>query len=256
MTDFNQSNFWCAATGMPKGVFAGQTVSIVDVTQPIVEPYLQQNLALHVKDNAAQVQHNRAQLLQQLQPYGAKQLSWLNQTHSTTVYVVDDVPRLQLQDGDGLVTQQQGIGLVMMTADCLPIVVSNAAGTEVACIHAGWRGLVDGVIEATINTMQSQPSVAWIGAAISQANFEVGAEVKARFENISPSFAEDFIAKPNDKYLADLYAIATKKLNALGVQQVTGADRCSYAETDKFYSYRRHPQTGRMATFVFISASC
>lgn len=252
---FEQSNFWYAATGMPKGIFAGQTVSIVDNQAPVIEPYLQQNLALHVQDDAARVQQNRAQLLQQLQRYGAKQLSWLNQTHSTTVYTVDAVPQLQLQDGDGLVTQHKGIGLVMMTADCLPIVVSNAEGTEVACLHAGWRGLADGIIEATLAKMQSQASFAWIGAAISQPNFEVGTEVKARFESLSAEFSEDFIAKPNGKFLADLYAIATKKLKALGVQHVTGADRCSYAEKDKFYSYRRHVQTGRMATFVFISAN-
>lgn len=253
---FVQSDFWQAASGLPKGVFAGQTLSIVDPTQPIVEPYLQQNLALHVGDDATQVQKNRTRLLQQLQSYGATQLIWLNQTHSRIAHEITDKIQLELLDGDGLVTEQKGIGLVMMTADCLPIVVSNQTGSEVACIHAGWRGLADGIIEATVAKMKTQPSYAWIGAAISQPNFEVGAEVKAHFEGISAAFTEDFIAKDNGKYLGDLYAIATKKLTALGVQQVSGADRCSYEEVDKFYSFRRHSQTGRMATFVFISSNC
>lgn len=256
MTEFAQSQFWHAASGMPKAVFAGQSVSVVDKHQPRHLPYLQQNLALHVADDAQAVQLNRMQLLTQLKPFGAQRLSWLNQTHSTDVYVETAVPTLTLRDGDGLVTTEQGVALVMMTADCLPIVVSNEQGTEVACLHAGWRGLANGVVEATIAQMQSKASYAWIGAAISQENFEVGAEVKAQFEQLSADFADDFKAKSNGKYLADLYAIATKKLQALGVGQVFGADLCSYADQERFYSYRRNAQTGRMATFVFISASC
>lgn len=256
MTDFHQSKLWHAASGMPKGIFAGQTVSIVDPQQAQQLPYLQQNLALHVGDDAQQVQANRARLLQVLKPYGVSRLCWLNQTHSTTAYVVDQAPTLSLRDGDGLLTSEKGVGLVMMTADCLPIVVADADGKEVACIHAGWRGLADGVIEATLAKMKTQPTIAWIGVAISQKNFEVGAEVKARFGALDEAFNDAFIAKDNGKYHADLYAIATQKLLALGVITVTGADQCSYEDSARFYSYRRNSQTGRMATFVFISANC
>ena len=253
MKDFSHSLYWYAAQGMPMGVYAGQTRSIVDTAQAITLPYLQQNLALHVKDDAQSVQHNRMRLLQQLKPYGAKRFAWLNQTHSTTVYTETAQPVLHLRDGDGLVTCEKGVALMMMTADCLPIVIANADGSEVACAHAGWRGLADGVLEATAAKMQTEPCYAWIGAAISQPNFEVGAEVKAKFESLRADFSEQFEAKANDKYLADLYAIATKKLQALGVKHITGADRCSYAENDVFYSYRRSATTGRMATFVFIA---
>ena len=256
MTDFNQSRFWHAAIGMPKGIFAGQTLSIVDSEDVHELPFLQQNLALHVGDDSQHVQQNRSHLLQALKPFGVNRLVWLNQTHSTIAHVVEQTPVLTLKDGDGLVTSQKGIGLVMMTADCLPIVVSNDDGSEVACIHAGWRGLADGIIEATVAKMNTQPSHAWIGAAISQKNFEVGPEVKARFVELNAEFANAFIEKDNGKYLADLYKLATLKLKALGVEQVTGADQCSYDDAEKFYSYRRAATTGRMATFVFISANC
>ncbi len=250
---FNQQPYWQAATGLPQQVFAGQTLAIVAPEQEIPQPYLQQNFALHVGDDAQAVQHRRSQLLQQLQPFGLERLQWLNQTHSTVAYPIDDMLSLTLQDGDGLVTQQQGVALMMMTADCLPIVVSNAQGSEVACLHAGWRGLANGIIEATIAKMQTSASVAWMGAAISQTHFEVGSEVKDAFISQHTAFADYFIAKENGKYLADLYAIARYKLKALGVESVSGGERCSYAESDKFYSYRRHAITGRMATFVFIA---
>lgn len=257
--DFQHSPYWQAANGLPDHIFAGQTLAIVDKIQnsfqsEAVQHFGQQNLGLHVGDDAQAVQHRRIELLQHLQPFGAKRLQWLNQTHSTTAYVVDDRLILTLLDGDGLVTKAEGVALMMMTADCLPIVVSNAQGTEIACLHAGWRGLANGIIEATLAKMQTQPVYAWIGAAISQANFEVGAEVKAAFVSQNSDFENDFIARENGKYLADLYAIATKKLQALGITSVTGGDRCSYAETDSFYSYRRQAKTGRMATFIFISA--
>ncbi|KAA8732818.1 peptidoglycan editing factor PgeF [Acinetobacter qingfengensis] len=245
---------WHQAQGLPKDIFAGQTLAIIDSEQTQQQPYLQFNLGLHVGDSASQVQKRRIALLKALQPYGVTRLQWLNQTHSTTAYLVDDQIEATLLDGDGLVTQQKGVALMMMTADCLPIVVSNAQGTEIACLHAGWRGLANGIIEATLAKMQTQPVYAWIGAAISQANFEVGAEVKAAFVSQNSDFENDFIARQNGKYLADLYAIATKKLQALGITSVTGGDRCSYAETDSFYSYRRQAKTGRMATFIFISA--
>ncbi|OUY05740.1 peptidoglycan editing factor PgeF [Acinetobacter populi] len=258
-SDFFQSQYWQAATGLPDHIYAGQTLAIVEKIQnssqaSVVQDFGQQNLGLHVGDVAEAVQHRRIALLKHLQPFGAKRLQWLNQTHSTTAYIVDDRPVLTLLDGDGLVTQSKGVALMMMTADCLPIVVSNAQGTEIACLHAGWRGLANGIIESTLGKMQTQPAYAWIGAAISQPNFEVGAEVKAAFVDQNSDFEADFLARENGKYLADLYGIARKKLKALGIGSVTGGDRCSYAEDQYFYSYRRHAQTGRMATFIFISA--
>lgn len=256
MTD---SNLWLTAKGLPNNVYAGQTVSVIDPLTNNVSPYLhpsylQQNLALHVGDDARQVQRNRFHLLNALQSFGATQLHWLSQTHSTIAHRVDSVINLQLLEGDGLVTSEQGVALMMMTADCLPIVLSNADGTEVACLHAGWRGLANGIVETTVKQMKSQPSFAWMGAAISQQHFEVGAEVKATFVQENADFETDFISQSNGKFLADLYSIARKKLTVLGVKKVSGGEHCTFAEADKFYSYRRNSMTGRMATFIFIRA--
>lgn len=253
MTD---SNLWLTAQGLPSTIYAGQTLSMIDASMDQVQPYLQFNLALHVGDDAAQVQQNRSHLLNALAPLGAIALHWLSQTHSIIAHRIDaninNNITPQLLEGDGLVTSEHGAVLMMMTADCLPIVLSNADGTEVACLHAGWRGLANGIIEATVKRMHSQPTHAWLGAAISQQHFEVGAEVKATFVQENADFESDFLAQADGKFLADLYSIARKKLTALGVSHVSGGTHCTYAEVDKFYSYRRQAVTGRMATFIFI----
>jgi YfiH family protein len=142
---------------------------------------------------------------------------------------------------------------MMMTADCLPVVLGNAEGTEVANLHAGWRGLANGIIENTVAQMQSQPEWAWLGAAISQPCFEVGAEVKAAFCEKYTELEFAFISGQTEgKYLADLYAIARFILNRLGVQNVLGGNQCSFQQTTDYFSYRRDSKTGRMATFVFM----
>ncbi|MFC3902816.1 conserved hypothetical protein [Acinetobacter marinus] len=248
----SDTNLWLTAEGLPSNVYAGQTLSIINASMDQVQPYLQFNLALHVGDDAAQVQQNRHHLLSALAPLGATTLHWLSQTHSIIAHRIDANITPQLLEGDGLVTSEHGAVLMMMTADCLPIVLSNADGTEVACLHAGWRGLANGIIEATVKKMKSQPTHAWMGAAISQQHFEVGAEVKATFVQENADFENDFLAQADGKFLADLYNIARKKLNALGVDNVSGGTQCTYAEVDKFYSYRRQSITGRMATFIFI----
>lgn len=249
---FAQQPLWIAATGLPANVYAGQTLAIVDAAAAQLAPYLQFNLALHVGDQPQAVQARRMQFLAALAPYGGKSLHWLNQTHSTEVLSVDQPLSTQLYAADGLLTQQKGQVLMIMTADCLPIVLCNAAGDEVACLHAGWRGLAAGIIEAGIDKMHSAASHAWIGAAISQAHFEVGDEVRACFVALDADFADDFKPLAAGKYLADLVSIASKKLARSGVQHISGGHRCSYAEPE-FYSYRQQSITGRMASFVFIA---
>ena len=124
-----------------------------------------------------------------------------------------------------------------------------------ANLHAGWRGLANGIIENTIAEMQSAPTWAWLGAAISQPRFEVGAEVKQAFCDKYPELGTAFIdGQQSGKYFADLYAIARYILQQHGVATVLGGDQCSYSQADQYYSYRRQPRTGRMATFVFMQA--
>ena len=240
--------------GLPQGVYVGQTQ--IEHPQSIVtanENLSGFNLALHVKDDALRVQQHRMILLNEWSAFGVDKMTWLTQTHSSTCYTVNEQIPFNALEGDALVTQRKGHALMMMTADCLPVVLGNADGTEVANLHAGWRGLVNGIVENTVNEMQSPPTWAWLGAAISQPCFEVGAEVKAAFCQKYPALESAFIAgKTEDKFQADLYAIARFILQRLGVKTVLGGDQCSYLQDQDYFSYRRNAQTGRMASFVFM----
>lgn len=240
--------------GLPKGVFVGQTRIENAQTIATSDNHLAGfNLALHVNDDAQRVQQHRIILLNQLSEFSVDKITWMTQTHSTICHTINEqIPFIALE-GDGLVTQRQGHALMMMTADCLPIVLGNSEGTEVANLHAGWRGLANGIIENTVTEMQSQPTWAWLGAAISQPCFEVGAEVKAAFCGKHPELESAFIAgQVEGKYQADLYAIARFILNRFGVETILGGNQCSYQQDKDYFSYRRDPKTGRMATFVFM----
>ena len=240
--------------GLPTGVYVGQT----RVQHPAALLAQQDelngfNLALHVQDDPARVQRHRMALLQELSQYGVDKLTWMNQTHSTLCHTINEQMSFTALNGDGLITQRRQHALLMMTADCLPVVLGDAAGIEVANLHAGWRGLAEGIVENTIAAMQTKPTWAWLGAAISQPCFEVGAEVKDIFCQKYPALNDAFVngAQPG-KYHADLYAIARYILQQQGIEQVLGGDQCTYRQPEQFYSYRRHAKTGRMATFVFM----
>ncbi len=150
-------------------------------------------------------------------------MTWMTQTHSTICHTVNEQIPFTALIGDGLITQTKGHALMMMTADCLPVVLGNAEGTEIANLHAGWRGLAGGIIENTVAAMQSPPTWAWLGAAISQPCFEIGAEVKTAFCSKYPELETAFIdgVAPN-KFHADLYAIARFILQRRGVEKVLG----------------------------------
>lgn len=240
--------------GLPAGVFVGQTRIVNDQTIATSNINLAGfNLALHVNDDAQRVQQHRMVLLNQLSKFGVNKLTWLTQTHSTICHTVNEQILFNASEGDGLVTRRKGHALMMMTADCLPVVLGNAEGTEVANLHAGWRGLANGIIENTVAEMQSLPTWAWLGAAISQPCFEVGAEVRAAFCDKYSELESAFIdGKVEGKYLADLYAIARFILKRLGVETVIGGDQCSYQQAEDYFSHRRNSKTGRMATFVFM----
>ena len=240
--------------GLPQGVYVGQTQiqhpQMIATKNPHLTGF---NLALHVQDEAQRVQQHRMILLNELSSYGVDKITWLTQTHSTICHTINEQVPFQALEGDGLVTQRKGHALMMMTADCLPVVLGNAEGTEIANLHAGWRGLAQGIIENSIATMTTQPTWAWLGAAISQPCFEVGAEVKTAFCEKYPELNKAFIqGQVEGKYLADLYAIATYILNRSGVATVLGGNQCSYVQAQEYFSYRRDAQTGRMATFVFM----
>ncbi|WP_089603786.1 peptidoglycan editing factor PgeF [Acinetobacter piscicola] len=241
--------------GLPQGVFVGQThiqhPKALASEQSELDGF---NLALHVNDDPQRVQSHRMTLLDEFAEFGVNKITWMTQTHSTICHTINEEIPLVALIGDGLVTQKKGHALMMMTADCLPVVLGNADGSEVANLHAGWRGLAGGIVENTIAEMRSKPTWAWLGAAISQPCFEVETEVKdafcSKYAVLATAFQE---GEQAGKYYADLYAIARFILNQQGVATVLGGDQCSYRQEQDYYSYRRHAKTGRMATFVFMA---
>ncbi len=212
--------------------------------------YASLNLATHVQDSAQAVAQNRLLLRRQLQLPTEPQ--WLEQTHSTRVIDLDHDNNRQ---GDAALTRQPGRVAVVMTADCLPVLFINRQGTEVAAAHAGWRGLLNGVLEQTLDAMQSDPQhiSAWLGPAIGPQHFEVGAEVRAAFIEQDAQARECFRQNRPDHYLADLYQLARLRLKKHGVNAISGGEYCTYAESERFFSYRREPITGRQASLIWIS---
>jgi len=209
--------------------------------------YASLNLGDHVKDHPQHVAANR----QLLSAYLPSEPVWLNQVHG--VRVIDAALSSCLESADASFTGRKQVVCVTMTADCLPVLLCDQAGTAVAAIHAGWRSLCDGVIEATVNGMpvQADQLMAWLGPAIGPEAFEVGAEVRAQFV-AQDAQAELAFQPKGDKWLGDLYAIARQRLQTLGITQVYGGGRCTFNEPETFFSYRRDGDTGRMGCFIWL----
>ncbi len=212
-------------------------------------PYHGNNLGLHVGDKDEHVLANRNELRQFLQlpvePF------WLEQTHSTVCVEIDiDSNR----DADAAITRVPLKPLVILTADCLPITVCNTNGSEVAAIHAGWKGLFNGIIENTLSKMHSNPQdlMAWIGPAICQQCYEVGSEVFDAFTNKYPITKNAFSPK-NNKWLANLPKMAEEILNKNGISDVFQSNLCTFELKNEFFSYRREQQTGRIGTLIWIN---
>ncbi len=209
--------------------------------------YASLNLGDHVKDHPQHVAANR-QLLSGFMP---SEPVWLNQVHG--VRVIDAALSSCLESADASFAARKQVVCVTMTADCLPVLLCDQSGTVVAAIHAGWRSLCDGVIEATVNAMPVQASqlMAWLGPAIGPEAFEVGGEVRAQF--IAQDAQAELAFNPKgDKWLGDIYAIARQRLQTLGIAQVYGGGRCTYNEPETFFSYRRDGDTGRMGCFIWL----
>ncbi len=230
----------------PRRVRALQTTRSGGVS---VAPYHSLNLGGHVGDVALNVARNRI-LLNTLLP---SEPVWLEQVHGTRVANADHANCREI--ADACIATQRGAVCVVMTADCLPILLCDAAGTVVGAAHAGWKGLAAGVIEATVQAMQVAPQnlLAWLGPAISQTAFAVGAEVRTQFVAAHSEAASAFIpVEEEGKFHADLYALARLRLQAMGITQIYGGEHCTYTESDKFFSYRRDGVTGRMGTFIWL----
>ncbi|ASQ45684.1 peptidoglycan editing factor PgeF [Legionella clemsonensis] len=212
-------------------------------------PFDKNNLALHVGDNSIDVILNRQQLRNDCKLINEP--VWLDQTHSNLPVLVEEESN---READAAITRMPYQPLAIMTADCLPILLCNLEGNEVAAVHAGWRGLVNGIIENTLHKMQSSPAqlMAWIGPAICQTCFEVGNEVLQIFQNHYPDSAQNFYSQ-GEKWHANLPRIAEQILNNLGVLAVYQSNICTFEQKNDFYSYRRESQTGRMATLIWFN---
>ncbi len=214
-------------------------------------PYASLNLGQHVGDDPAAVAENRARLRACLpaEPF------WLNQVHGIGVQeTCTDAPDVP-PDADAGFTRQPGVVCAVMTADCLPVLMTDRSGSVVAAAHAGWRGLCNGIIEATIARMAVPASdiLAWLGPAIGPDAFEVGPEVRGAFMAHDLAAASAFAAIPDGKYLADIYLLARQRLNACGVTEVHGGDACTVTERERYFSYRRDGRTGRMASLIWLA---
>lgn len=237
----------------------GQKVQALTTTRQggvSLPPYASLNLANHVDDQPEAVAHNRA-ILQQA--FAADlEWAWLNQQHTTHVVHFNQAC-LQSSVADVVWSDLPNQVCAVMTADCLPILLTNQAASLVAAVHAGWRGLADGIIPKTLEALPEQPQnlIAWIGPAISQAVFEVGQEVVDAFLVQSPDLSCFFVENPAapSKFFADLPGIAQDQLKRLGVERVSLSGRCSYGDATDFFSYRRDGQTGRMVSAIWLKGT-
>jgi hypothetical protein len=204
-----------------------------------------------VGDDPGRVALNRARVREQLD-LPAEPL-WLRQVHGCEVAQASEGPAGCT--ADAAVARGPGQVCAVMTADCLPVLLCDRRGRAVAAVHAGWRGLAAGVVEEAVAALGTGPDqvLAWLGPAIGPDAFEVGPEVRDRFLASDREAAKAFRPGAGDRWLADLYTLARRRLDAVGVQAVYGGGFCTYSEADRFFSYRRDGSTGRMASLIWLA---
>lgn len=253
----NKSDFIVPNWPAPANVHALQTKRNGGYS---LAPFSSLNFGSHVNDNSMHVAQNR-QLLSQFLP---SEPVWLNQVHG--IEVADAANTDCVPDADASFSTQKNVVCVTMTADCLPVLLCDKAGSVVVAVHAGWRGLCDGILEASVyeacTAAQIMPVdlMAWLGPAIGPNAFEVGAEVRAQFVEKDKNAASAFTAVNKilgDKFLANIYQLATQRLNNVGVTAIYGGghgeDFCTFTDKEHFFSYRRDGDTGRMATLIWLA---
>jgi polyphenol oxidase len=228
----------------PANVHAATTLRTGGVSQA---EFASLNPATHVGDKPDKVSQNR-QIIKTMLGLPSEPV-WLNQTHSNRAVKVeiDGIPA----QADASYTDQPGVVCAVMTADCLPVLVCSEDGKEIAAIHAGWRGLLDGIIDNTITALKNKDLLIWLGPAIGPSCFEVGDEVRAAYLEKSTQNAAAFKPLSQGKWLADIYQLARINLAALDIGKVYGGGFCTVTDYQKFYSYRRDKVTGRMATLIW-----
>ena len=249
MTISNDPSWFTPNWPIPLSVRCLTTTRHVGASQG---PYASFNLGDHVGDNPQAVAANRAKVAAKV---GSEPV-WLKQVHGTRVINAAEFARSGMSpEADAAIARRERVVCAVMTADCLPVLLCDKAGTVVAAAHAGWRGLLDGVLEATIQAMgtPSRNLLAWLGPAIGSQAFEVGEEVRDAFVAVSTEAASAFQAKGQGKWLCDIYELARQRLAGSGVEKVFGDGFCTVSDKERFFSYRRDGQTGRMATMIWLA---
>jgi YfiH family protein len=229
----------------PARVHACATTRIGGVSEP---PWDALNLGAHVGDDPAKVRENRRRLVEKLDL--PSEPRWLDQVHGTRVQLPGDSDAC----ADAAYTEKTDDVCVVMTADCLPVLLTTARGDAVAAAHAGWRGLLDGVLEQTVQQFAApaEEILAWLGPAIGPTAFEVGDEVRDAFVSVDAGTAAAFVANRSGHWLAGLYGLARRRLRAAGVERIYGGHWCTHRDGRRFFSYRRNGRTGRMASLIWI----
>lgn len=209
------------------------------------------NLADHVDDNIEHVKQNRRLLSQSL---NIEEPVWLKQVHG--VQVADVATAQHHAEADAIISTVTDRVCAVLTADCLPLLFCNEAGTKVAAAHAGWRGLANGVIENTVDLLQENNKniMVWLGPAIGPACFEVGRDVYDAFVSDDETASSAFTQTDNKHFLADIYSLARLRLKRLGIEKVYGGGLCTYTDEERFYSFRKNKITGRMASMIWMSS--
>jgi YfiH family protein len=241
-----RETFIAADWPAPVGIIAGTTLRSGGVSS---EPFATLNLGALVGDDNDSVSENRQRFLATCGPLSNP--LWLRQVHGTAVALEPEYGTIP--EADASYSGSAGATCVVLTADCLPVLLTTTEGSEIGAAHAGWRGLLAGVLEATVNAFNTPPEhlLAWLGPAISQAAFEVGSEVRSAYLDDDPATGHFFAPNSRGRWQADLYGLARHRLGRIGVTRVTGGDYCTYNEPQRFFSYRRDGQGGRMASFIY-----
>jgi hypothetical protein len=216
------------------------------------KPFDRFNLGLKCGDDVGLARENRRRLRAGL----PAEPIWLQQVHGVRVLTADGASKGGAEEpiADASVTRTPGVVLAVLTADCLPALFCNRAGTEVGAAHAGWRGLAAGVLEATVASMNSLPEelMVWLGPAAGPQAYEIGEEVFKAFVERDAGAAAAFVPTRPQHWRVDLYALARRRLAAVGVEQVLGGDICSISDAARFYSHRRDGRSGRMASLIWF----
>lgn len=251
--DVASVGFLAADWPAPPGIFAGTTTRWGGIS---IAPFDHLNLATHVGDDPLAVAHNRARLDRALNLPATPR--WLDQVHGIAV-AEDSIAIDPCPIADAAYSRQPNAVLAVLTADCLPVVFVSADGQEIACAHAGWRGLAAGVLEATIArfTCPAASILAWMGPAIGPDAFEVGDEVRNAFINAHSDSAAAFVPGITaGKWQADLFQLARQRLQRAGLHSIFGGGLCTVRQPERFYSYRRAGgRCGRMATLIWRNST-